>query len=131
MADLAAAVATYVALGAAHPARYRVLLVDLPPRHDERAGAGVHERFAALIDRCAAAGRFSRHEPGITAMWAGEVWLAAHGIVHLTQVGLLPEEPRRHLLADMLQRLAIGFGDRPERAAASVGSGVAATATPA
>ncbi len=131
VADLAAAVGTYVALGAAHPARYRALLVDLPPEHDEGAGAGVHERFAALIDRCAGAGRLPHHEPGLTAMWAAQVWLAAHGVVHLTQSRLLPAEPVGHLLADMLQRLLVGFGDRPERARASVTRGLGNQAEPA
>ncbi|KRF20619.1 hypothetical protein ASG90_18805 [Nocardioides sp. Soil797] len=120
VADLAAAVLTYVTVGVDNPAVYRALFVDSPPERDDDAGAGVHDRLTDLVRRCAEAGRFDLGEPALASMWAAEVWLTAHGAVHLTQAGLLAAEPIRFLATDMLYRLLVGYGDRPERARASI-----------
>ncbi len=122
VADLATVVDAYVALGADNPAWYRALFIDLPPEHDDHLGVGVHQRLVALLDRCVDTGRFSRPEPAGGHLWAAEVWLAAHGVVHLTQSRLLPAEALNHLQGDMLFRLCVGFGDRPELARASIDS---------
>lgn len=128
LVDLAAAVGTYVALGTTNPAWYRALFVDLPPDDDDQAGIGVYERLVALVDRCIRAGRFTDSEPA-AAVWAAEVWLAGHGVVNLGQSRLLPVDSLRHLLSDMLYRLAVGFGDRPDRARASVEESLDTTAS--
>lgn len=118
--DLAAAAATYVRLGSDNPAWYRALFADLPPESDAGSGVGVHERLGALVERCVVAGRFPRPDETTTTMWAAEIWLVAHGVVNLSQSQLLPAEPTRFLLGDMLFRLVVGFGDRPDLAKVSI-----------
>lgn len=120
VADLAAAVRSYVRLAVESPARYRVLFAEMPPQDDDLAGAGVHERLLGLLRRCLASGRLDEPEEVVATMWAAEVWLAAHGIANLAQSRLLPDAPMQALLSDMLYRLVVGFGDRPERALASI-----------
>ena len=134
VADLAAAVSSYVRLAIENPARYHVLFADLPPGSDELAGAGVHDRLVGRVERCATAGRFDEPERVLAQVWAAEVWLAAHGVATLAHSRLLPTESMTYLLGDMLYRLAVGFGDVPERARASIDHGLgtpSATTTPA
>ena len=125
VADLAAAVLTYVTAGVEDPAVYRSLFVDAPPEGDDDAGTGVYDRLRGLVDRCVDAGRFDDADPTLASTWAAETWLAGHGAVNLTHAGLLPAEPIRFLVTDMLYRLVIGFGDRPDSARASLDSAIA------
>lgn len=120
VADLAAALGTYADLGVENLTWYRALFADLPPEQDAQAGAGVHERLVALVDRCVVSGRFTRPEPRMTTIWAAELWLVVHGVVNLNQSPLLTVESARFWLADMLYRLMVGFGDRPDRASESI-----------
>lgn len=46
-----------------------------------------------------------------------------HGMVALAHTGLLPREQVSFLPADMTYRLAVGYGDDPAAAAASVEHG--------
>jgi len=120
VADLAAAVLTYVTIGVDDPAVYRALFVDPPPERDDDAGTGVYNRLLALVGRCVDAGRFDPAEPTLASAWAAEVWLTGHGAVNLSHAGLLPAEPIQFLVTDMLYRLMVGYGDRPESARASI-----------
>lgn len=120
VADLATAVLTYVTVGIENPAVYRSLFADAPPERDDDAGAGVYDRLLGLVGRCVDAGRFDPAEPTLASVWAAEAWLTGHGVVNLAHAGLLPAEPIRFLATDMLYRLMIGYGDRPESARASI-----------
>ncbi|WP_406634596.1 TetR/AcrR family transcriptional regulator [Amycolatopsis sp. WGS_07] len=119
VAALANAAAAFFRFGMAEPHLYRAMFVDRP-LDDDRAGEAcflrLHEIFAAAVK----SGRF----PGVTAdqteMCAAQVWSTQHGLATMVLSGALPESAGQAALADLLVRLAIGYGDAPDRATRSV-----------
>lgn len=59
-------------------------------------------------------GRFHPTESALARVWAGQVWLAAHGALALAHSGVLPVGANRFLLADMIARLAVGYASIPQ-----------------
>lgn len=131
VADLAASAEVYFAFGLADPHRYRAMFVDRPVE-DDTEGEATFRRLTRQVERGVDDGRFAdpaRNTDGATVdgavstVWAAQVWSMRHGMVTMTLSGALPADAARHVLADMLLRLAVGYGDRPERARDSVERG--------
>jgi AcrR family transcriptional regulator len=112
VADLAASVLAYLDTALAEPELYRAMFNHRPPPGDD-AGSRIFDLLVVRIRRCVDAGRFPGADPSRCPAWAGEVWAAVHGTVTLGLAGIIPDDQLRHLLADTLFRLAVGFGDEP------------------
>lgn len=123
VADLAAVALVHFAFGLAEPHVYRALFVDRPLDSVDGAGKTAFDRLVVEITRCVDAGRFAPDDPGLMPVWAAQVWSMRHGMVTLVHSGALPVEQAGFVLTDMLVRLAVGYGDQPDRAAASVAHG--------
>ena len=109
-----------------NPDLYRVMFMErtlgpevdpdtMPKRRDEDA------TFVTLVDavaRCLAAGRFREAEALPLAM---QLWAAEHGVASLEIAGMFAADEAVHSLESVCINLMVGFGDRPERIAASVG----------
>lgn len=119
VADLAALARAYYEAGVRDLRLYRAMFADHPPTPDDE-GAGVFERVLAALRRCVDAGRFHPAEPALARVWAAQVWLAIHGTLAFAHSEVLPDGANRFLLADLIERLAIGYGDDRAAAAASV-----------
>ncbi len=122
VADLAALTLTYVDTGAGDPQLYRAMFTDRSPAEDDE-GKGVFERFLTAVRRCIEVDRFDAAEGTLTRAWAAQIWVAAHGMITLAHAEMLPESANRFLVTDMICRLAVGYGDRPVAAQASVQQG--------
>ncbi len=105
---------------------YRAMFVDRPEGGPD-AGGDVFHRIDAGVRRCVDDGRFDASEPGLLAGWAGQIWGAAHGMVTVAFAELQPPERVRLLLADMLHRLAVGYGDQRSAARRSTERALAPT----
>lgn len=119
VATLAAAGAAYLRAALAAPELYRAMFNHRPPPGDD-AGHEVFDLLTEQVRRCIDQGDFPDADPARSAIWAGEVWAASHGACTLALSGTLPEDHVVDMLNDMMYRLAIGFGDRPESARRSV-----------
>lgn len=108
--DLAAAALTYLRAALAAPELYRAMFNHRPPPGDD-AGTDIFALLTDRVSRCLEAGRFPDADPARAAVWAGELWTALHGTVTLALSGILPAGQPGLLLADMIFRLAVGFGD--------------------
>lgn len=87
--------------------------------HDREAAAATFTALLDRIERCTAAGRWEIDD----AAMAGElVWAAVHGHTVLELGGFSSPFPRPPgtVLAEMLVRLSIGFGDTADEARASL-----------
>lgn len=120
VADLAAGVLSYYEAGMRDPQFYRAMFAERPVGEPDE-GSGVFARVLAAVRRCIDAGRFQPAEPALQRAWGAQIWLAGHGAITLAQTGMLDEEANRFLVADMLCRLAVGYGDDPAAAEASIG----------
>lgn len=124
VADLAAAAGRYVEVGARDRHLYRAMFVDRAPGEADE-GSEVFERLLATVERCVAAHRFGPAEPTLARAWTAQVWMACHGMLTFAETGLLPDAATRFLVTDMVYRLAVGYGDRPDSAKASIAEGMA------
>ncbi len=68
------------------------------------------------MQRCLDAGRFA---PGDASTLAVQAWAMAHGVVSLQLAAMLTPDQALDALAGTGYHLFVGFGDQPERAAAS------------
>lgn len=124
VADLAALAVSYYGFALDNAELYRAMFADRPPGGED-AGAGVFAQLAGVVDRCVADGRFVADDAAASTGWAAQVWVALHGMVVLALAGVQPGDRIRALLADMLYRLALGYGDDPQAARRSVALGSA------
>ncbi|NMO04861.1 TetR/AcrR family transcriptional regulator [Gordonia sp. TBRC 11910] len=124
VADVVRASAIHVEHGRRNPAMYRVMFVDQPPDEVDDPGTAVFTRFAKLVDRCVADGRFRPGQLHDPVMWAGEIWAIGHGVVLTASTELLPAEQVSALHADLLYRVCVGFGDVRDLAMRSVDAGM-------
>ncbi|MFD2470524.1 TetR/AcrR family transcriptional regulator [Amycolatopsis silviterrae] len=119
VAALASAAAAFFRFGMAEPHLYRAMFVDRP-LDDDRAGEAcflrLHKAFAMAVE----SGRFPEVTAEQTEMCTAQVWSTQHGLATMVLSGALPEAAGQAALADLLVRLAIGYGDTPARAAQSV-----------
>ncbi len=90
-----------------------------PPEGDD-AGAELFRILLRRVEDGVRSGRFPDAEQSRVGAWAGQVWAAMHGITVLALSETLDLAAARSTLADMLCRLAIGYGDDPVRARRSV-----------
>ncbi|MCO1659942.1 TetR/AcrR family transcriptional regulator [Pseudonocardia humida] len=123
VADLAALTEVYFGFGLDEPHLYRALFVDRPADGDDE-GKGAFDRLVAEIGRCVDTGRFGAGAAGLGPVWAAQLWSMRHGMVSLCHSGALGGEQARFVLADMLVRLATGYGDDPRRAERSIARGL-------
>jgi AcrR family transcriptional regulator len=82
------------------------------------AGVG-YDTFLVLVagvERCIAAGRFHPADP---VLLATQLWAAMHGAVALAHAGLLDGDQLHQAATASARNLFVGFGDDPERVAAS------------
>lgn len=122
VADLAALVAAYFANGVAHPELYRAMFVARPPQEADDPGEPIFTRLTEAVSRCVKAGRFHPDEPHAPQAWAAELWAMLHGLVTLAHAETVTGTQVAALLSDMTHRLAVGYGDDPAAARASVRS---------
>lgn len=123
VADLAALILRYFDFGTAEPQLYRAMFADRTPTDEQDEGSEVFTRVLARLERCIADGRFAANEPTLAHLWAAQLWMAAHGMLIFGQAGMLADEAHRFLVADMIFRLAVGYGDERSTAEESVHSG--------
>jgi AcrR family transcriptional regulator len=113
----------------ANPDLYRVMFMERTLDHADpevEGGAGSerrdeHATFVTLVDgvaRCLAAGRFRPAEALPLAM---QLWAAEHGVASLEIAGMLDADEAAASLDAVGVNLMIGFGDDPDRIAASIG----------
>ena len=119
VAGLVAGCAAYLRVVQEQPELYRAMFNHRPPVGDD-AGSDLFELLRQRLDECAQQGRFLDADPATDAVWAGEIWAALHGIAVLALAGALARETTRFMLADMLFRLLVGFGDAPVSARRSI-----------
>lgn len=108
-----------------NPDLYRVMFMDRtfhvagPDAELERRAED--ETFVMLVDgvaRCLAAGRFRDAEALPLAI---QLWAVEHGVVSLEIAGILTADEASDSIEALRVNLMVGFGDRPERIATSVG----------
>ncbi len=116
---LAAAVAAIFRFGMAEPHLYRAMFVDRP-LDDDRAGEACFLLLRKILDQAVGSDRFPGVPAEQTEMCAAQVWSTQHGLATMVLSGALPEAAGQAALADLLVRLAIGYGDAPDQAARSV-----------
>lgn len=121
VAAVSAAVTTFFDFGLRLPHLYRAMFVDRPPDEDA-AGEPTFGRLREAFARGVSSGRFPAVAPGQVELCAAQVWSMQHGMVTLVLSGALPVGAARAVLADMLVRLAVGYGDDRAAAARSVTS---------
>ncbi|MGW0246520.1 TetR/AcrR family transcriptional regulator [Nocardia goodfellowii] len=124
---LATAAFAYLDFGVAEPRLYRFMFIEPPPTGPEtdtgpgdRPGRAAFQSITDLVNACIEGGRFLPKDPGRATMWAAEMWAMQHGVTTLALTATVPPELARHVLADALLRLCVGFGDDPQRAQRSL-----------
>ncbi|UKD58853.1 TetR/AcrR family transcriptional regulator [Amycolatopsis sp. FU40] len=119
VAALAGAAAAFFRFGMAEPHLYRAMFVDRP-LDDDRAGEACFLLLRKIFARAVETGRFPGVSAEQTEMGAAQLWSTQHGLATMVLSGALPEAAGRAALADLVVRLAIGYGDDPAHAARSV-----------
>lgn len=84
---------------------------------DRRIGEHTFVVARDAAARCVAAGRFRPADPWTLAR---QLWCQFHGLVTLELAGYLPPDPQA--LRRFMESFAVGAGDSPSAAAASVGA---------
>lgn len=120
VADLAAIGQAYLAFALANSHLYQAMFAE-PPADRDDAGGGAFGQIESAVRRCIARGRFGSAEDPWPDGWAAEIWIAIHGVVTLALADVQPAERLRFLLADLIYRLAVGYGDQPDAARRSTG----------
>ncbi|MEV0759025.1 TetR/AcrR family transcriptional regulator [Nocardia sp. NPDC050435] len=129
VAALAAAAFAYLDFGVAEPRLYRFMFVDPPPvgpGPGDGPGRAAFEAITDLVAACVDSARFQPEDPARVTMWAAELWAMQHGVTTLALTATVPPELARHVLADALLRLCVGFGDDPARVRGSLAAAGAA-----
>lgn len=123
VADLAGLARAYRRAAHANPHLFRAMfgrpVVELLADPDEQLSA--LQTFLVLVrtvERAVEAGRFDPGDPGEAAL---ELWSAVHGLVTIELgAGLQSTRQADRALAALTRHLAVGLGDDPARAEASV-----------
>lgn len=120
---LAAAVFRYLTVATAEPESYRAMFDVLPPGQQTSSAAIAHDDgvelfdlLSGLVGDCLDAGRLRDLDRSSAAAATGELWAATHGLATLTIAGLLPAGATDAMRTDLVIRLLIGFGERPDDA---------------
>lgn len=118
VADLSSLGAAYCINAITNPDLYRAMFLEAPiDADDEAVGAATFEPVIAAVERCMGAGRFAPADPKALAV---QLWSMTHGMVTLAIAGLLTVDELLEHLTAMARSLYVGYGDRPEAAAASI-----------
>ncbi len=121
VAKLADGCAAYLRAAVGEPELYWAMFNHRPPTEDD-AGGEVFAKLRQGVDDCVEAGRFSDPGPDGSFLWAGEIWAALHGLIVLTLARTVTDQTVRFMLADLLLRLCVGFGDDAAGARRSIDS---------
>ncbi len=126
VADLMAQAWGYRHFARREPHLYQVMFgpglesINIGSPEDELVGGETFFSLLARLERCTAADRFSIEDLCL----AGEVvWAAVHGHCQIELTGFHAQVGREPIAsyAEIMVRLAIGFGDEPATARASMG----------
>ncbi|NBM18783.1 TetR/AcrR family transcriptional regulator [Streptomyces sp. GC420] len=125
--ELAALCAVYQEFVRAEPHLYAVMFGGSPlagfelSAEDRDMGTGLLEAPRAAIRRCMAAGRF---RDGDSRLLVRQLWCQLHGLAQLDRARFLTAAPYGYgpdeVLPALLRDFAVGAGDSPREAAASV-----------
>ncbi|MFT4226473.1 TetR/AcrR family transcriptional regulator [Micropruina sp.] len=121
VAKLADGCAAYLRAAVGEPELYWAMFNHRPPTEDD-AGGEVFAKLRQGVDDCVEAERFSDPGPDGSFLWAGEIWAALHGLIVLTLSRTVTDQTVRFMLADLLLRLCVGFGDDSADARRSIDS---------
>ncbi|WP_082538490.1 MULTISPECIES: TetR-like C-terminal domain-containing protein [unclassified Pseudonocardia] len=118
-ATLAAIAGAYVDFAVEHLHLYRAMVVERPPgpehRNEPDPGELTFRRLELRVLSGIEQGRFRVGTPATAQLWA-----ALHGLANLALAETVAPGQVRAVLADLLVRLSIGYGDEPEFGQASV-----------
>jgi AcrR family transcriptional regulator len=126
VADLAELGRAYRRNALANPHLYAVMFGGrtvseyTPTPADRSYGLPTLQHLVDTAARCVAAGRFRPAEPWPLAL---QLWAGAHGVVSLELDGFDAGTDAAEIFEAMMATLAIGFGDDPDRVAASLARG--------
>ena len=118
VADLVVLGRAYHVNATSNPNLYRVMFMERIPA-DEAEIPHDEPTFQLLVDgvaRCLAAGRFHPAEP---LALANQLWALSHGVAALELAGILDADRAAATLEALCLNVMVGFGDDPERLAAS------------
>jgi AcrR family transcriptional regulator len=118
VADLVVLGRAYHVNATSNPNLYRVMFMERIPAdeaeipHDE----STFQLLVGGVARCLAADRFHPAEP---LALANQLWALSHGVAALELAGILDADRAAATLEALCVNVMVGFGDDPERLAAS------------